>query len=106
MAAWAVAKCGPVYAAGTEPGGLVVPVAAGVGWLVASASRLADIDGAGLLAVVAGAAARRSPVPETLAWRGAMEAHADTRMIRPAAPASGMARLRQAWPAAWGRGAG
>jgi hypothetical protein len=32
----------------------------------------------------------RGRTPVTLAWRGAMEAHADATMIKPAAPASGM----------------
>jgi X-X-X-Leu-X-X-Gly heptad repeat protein len=103
MAACGVVKSGPVYAGGVEPVEPVVPgepvvgdavgageLAAGAGELAAGAGEVAA--GAGGLAATTAAVVCRGRAPVAFAWCGDAEAQADARIIKPAAPASGMSR--------------
>jgi X-X-X-Leu-X-X-Gly heptad repeat protein len=96
MAACGVLKSGPVYAGGVEPVEPVVPGepvvgdAAGTGELAAGAGELAA--GAAGLAATTAALVCRGRAPVAFAWCGDAEAHADARIIKPAAPARGMSR--------------
>jgi X-X-X-Leu-X-X-Gly heptad repeat protein len=96
MAACGVVKSGPVYAGGVEPvepvapGEPVVGDAVGMGELAAGAGELAA--GAAGLAATTAALVCRGRAPVAFAWCGDAEAQADARIIKPAAPASGMSR--------------
>jgi X-X-X-Leu-X-X-Gly heptad repeat protein len=94
MAACGVVKYGPVDAGGVEPvvpGEPVVGDAVGMGELAAGAGELAA--GAAGLAASTAALVCRGRAPVAFAWCGDAEAQADARIIKPAAPASGMSRL-------------
>jgi hypothetical protein len=91
MAACGVVKCGPEYAGGVElvvPVDPVVPGEPVVGDVVGEAG-LAGVAGADGLGAAA-AVMCRDWAPVALAWCGGPDAQAETRIIKPAAPASGM----------------
>jgi hypothetical protein len=96
MAACGEVKLGPVYAGGVElaePAEPVVPgervAGGGVGGAVGGAG-LAAVAGSRGLAAVAAAGEWCGWAPAAFAWCGDPDAQADTKIIKPAAPASGM----------------
>jgi hypothetical protein len=82
-------KSGPVYAGGVEPAEPVVPGEPVVGDAVGMGELAAGAAG---LAASTAALVCRVRAPVAFAWCGDAEAQADARIIKPAAPASGMSR--------------